>query len=268
MLFTLSQQGPAPAPFNVRSLSKALERGLAKAVLAIRLRSFIVSQRRRLSPKTRQLTHAIAATLKEEDMDMKRHYLAAIPLLSILALGFPSQAETPAQTVIDEMRAINVQRLVLTNQCYECDLVGMDLSGSHLIGADLRGAVLVGANLSWSNLEGADLTRANLEGANLTGAYLTNASLANADLDNVNFSQAILHDVDVAGASMENLNLAGAIVEGTGISIGGDTEPMEEELPILAPNDEELSPPITPWFIPGYPSEEILDVPPQVIPQV
>ena len=199
---------------------------------------------------------------------MKRRYLAAVPLLTMLVLGNPSQAETPAQTVIDEMRAINVQRLALTNQCYECDLVGTDLSGSHLIGADLRGAILVGANLSWSNLEGADLTGANLDGADMTGAYLTNASLANADLDNVNFSQAVLHDVDVAGASMENLNLAGAIVEGTGISIGGDTEPMEEELPVLAPDNGELSPPITPWYIPGYPSEEILDVPPQIVPQV
>lgn len=201
---------------------------------------------------------------------MKRRYLATLPLLSILVMGAPSLAETPAEAVVDEMRATNIQRLMITNQCYECDLVGVDLSNSHLIGADLRGAILTGANLSWSNLEGADLTGADLTGADLTGAFLTNASLANADLDNVNFSQAILHDVDVAGASMENLNLAGATIEGTGISIGGGAEPIEdEELPILAPNNsEDLIPPSQPWFIPGTPSEEILDVPPQVIPQV
>ncbi len=200
---------------------------------------------------------------------MKRRYLATLPLLSILILGSAGLAETPAESLVDEMRATNVTRLVLTNQCYECDLVGVDLSSTHLIGADLRGAHLTGANLSWSNLEGADLTGADLTGADLTGAFLTNASLANADLDNVNFSQAILHDVDVAGASMENLNLAGATIEGTGISIGGSTEPTEEDLPILNPNNsEDLLPPANPWHIPGYPSEEILDVPPQVIPQV
>lgn len=201
---------------------------------------------------------------------MKRHYLAALPLVSILLWGSASLAETPAEAVIDEMRATNIQRLMITNQCYECDLVGVDLSNAHLIGADLRGAILTGANLSWSNLEGADLTGATLTGADLTGAFLTNASLANADLDNVNFSQAILHDVDVAGASMENLNLAGATIEGTGISIGGGTDPLEdEELPILVPsNGEDLMPPSQPWFVPGAPTDNILDVPPQIVPQV
>ena len=200
---------------------------------------------------------------------MKRHYLAALSLVSILAWGSSSLAETPAEALIDEMRTANIQRLMITNQCYECDLVGADLSNAHLIGADLRGAVLTGANFSWSNLEGADLEGATLTGADFTGSFLTNASLANTNLDNVNFSQAILHDVDVAGASMENLNLAGATIEGTGISIGGSTEPVDEELPILVPsNSEDLTPPSQPWFIPGTPTDNLLDVPPQIIPQV
>jgi uncharacterized protein YjbI with pentapeptide repeats len=200
---------------------------------------------------------------------MKKHNLAALPLLSILVLAAPSLAETPAEALTDEMRATNVQRLILTNQCYYCDLVGVDLSSTHLIGADLRGAILTGVDLSWSNLEGADLTGANLAGANLTGAFLTNASLANANLNNVNFSHAILHDVDVAGASMENLNLVGATIEGTGISVGGSIESIDEQLPILTPNyGEELTPPSHPWYVPRYPSEEILDIPLQVIPQV
>ena len=200
---------------------------------------------------------------------MKRHYLAALSLASILVWGSSSLAETPAEAVIDEMRAANLQRLMITNQCYECDLVGVDLSNAHLIGADLRGAILTGANFSWSNLEGADLSGANLTGANFTGAFLTNASLTNTDLDNVNFTQAILHDVDVAGASMENLNLAGATIEGTGISIGGSGEPVGDELPILIPtNREDLTPPSQPWFIPKTPTDNLLDVPVQILPQV
>ncbi|MEM8613162.1 MAG: pentapeptide repeat-containing protein [Cyanobacteria bacterium P01_H01_bin.105] len=167
---------------------------------------------------------------------MKSYTLALLPLLSITVLAVPGQAETPAEAVIDQMRATNVQRLLLTNRCDRCDLVGVDLSQTHLIGADLRGAILIGANLSWSNLEGADLTQANLTGANLTGAFLTNASLADADLDNVNFTQAQLYYVDVTGASMENLNLVDAAVVGTPISIGGSIEPTDADLPVLMPD--------------------------------
>ena len=164
---------------------------------------------------------------------MKR--VCLLTLLSVSLLESPGLAETPAATLIDELRTNNVQQLILTNACYRCDLVGVNLSEIHLIGADLRGATLVGANLSWSNLEGADLTGADLSGANLTGVFLTNASLAHATLDNVNFTQAQLYYVDVTGASMENLNLANATVLGTPISVGG-SEPVElEELPVLVP---------------------------------
>lgn len=203
---------------------------------------------------------------------MKQRFLATLPLLSVLFCSLPSLAETPAETVIDDMQATNVQRLILTNQCRRCDLVGTDLSKAHLIGADLRGALLTGANLSWSNLEGADLTGAHLAGVNFTGAFLTNASLANATLDNANFSQAQIYYANVAGASMENLNLVDATIVGTPISIGG-AAPETNELPILIPDDSwQLVPPIESpsdfWYVPGGAMEEILDIPPQIIPQV
>lgn len=200
---------------------------------------------------------------------MTRRYLATLPLISLLVLGTPSFAEAPVGSVMEEMVASNVQRLAITNQCQGCYLVDADLSQTHLIGADLRGADLIRADLSWSNLEGADLTGANLTGANLTGAFLTNASLANADLDNVNFSQAQLYYVDVTGASMENINLANTIVEGTAISIGGGTEPVEDNgEPIFIPKDDQfLSPPNDPWYVPRQTTPEILDVPPQIMPQ-
>lgn len=203
---------------------------------------------------------------------MKQRFLATLSLLSVLLYSPPTLAETSAETVIDNMRATNVQRLILTNQCRRCDLVGTDLSKIHLIGADLRGALLTGANLSWSNLEGADFTGAHLAGANFTGAFLTNASLANAILDNANFSQAQIYYANVAGASMENLNLADATVVGTPISIGG-AAPENNELPILIPDDSwQLVPPNNSpsnfRHVPGSLLEEILDIPPQIIPQV
>lgn len=196
---------------------------------------------------------------------MKTRYLAALPLLAAVALGMPARsalAEAPAP--IDAVRAANVRRLLITNACAECDLVSVDLSNQHLIGADLRGALLTGANLSWSNLEGADMTSADLTGADLTGAFLTNASLVAADLDGANLAEAQLYYVDVTGASMSDLNLAGATVVGTPISIGDGPEMIEEAAPpVLAPEDSWLLPPL------GDPSPgEILDVPPEILPEV
>ncbi len=200
---------------------------------------------------------------------MKRYILALCPLLSIVVLGSPGLAEISAEEVAVQMRATNVQRLILTNECPSCDLAGVDLSGAHLIGADLRGTTLAGANLSWSNLEGADLTQANLADANLTGSFLTNASLAYANLDNVNFAQAQLYYVDVAGASMENLNLANTTLVGTPISIGSDIDQTDAEAPVLVPNDSwQLHPPSEPWFEPWQNPGEILDVPLLLVPQV
>ncbi|MEL6231271.1 MAG: pentapeptide repeat-containing protein [Cyanobacteria bacterium J06627_3] len=193
---------------------------------------------------------------------MKKCYLAVFSLLFIVLMGHPGLAETPAESIVDDIRATNVQRLILTNECYRCDLAGMDLSQTHLIGADLREATLAGADLSWSNLEGADLTNVNLTGANFTGAFLTNASLAYTNLDNVNFTQAQLYYVDVTGASMEHLNLADATVIGTPISVGGSLEPLEEDLPA------QPFPPIEPWIAPWQSPGEFLDIPPQILPQV
>ena len=197
---------------------------------------------------------------------MKNRYLATLSLLSVLLVSGAAMAEAP---VDDDVRAINVRQLLITNGCAGCDLMGVDLSGAHLIGADLRGAELAGADLSWANLEGADLTKANLTGANLTGAFLTSATLALADLDNANFSQAQLYYVDVTGASMENLNLADATVVGTPISIGGSdslAEPLEENaLPILSP-EETLQLPPPSESLPLH--DELLDVPLQISPSV
>ena len=200
---------------------------------------------------------------------MKKCFLALYPLLSVALFGSPGLAETSAEEVAEQMRATNVQRLILINECFRCDLAGVDLSGAHLIGADLRETTLVGANLSWSNLEGADLTQADLTDANLTGAFLTNASLAYANLDNVNFAQAQLYYVDVTGASMENLNLADATLIGTPISIGGDMDQTDAADPVLVPDDSwQLQPPGEPWFEPWQNPGEILDVPPLLVPQV
>ncbi len=88
----------------------------------------------------------------------------------------------------------NLKRLLDTNECYHCDLAGLDLSGKSLDGADLEEADLTGCNL-----ENADLSEAILKGAILVNANLKKANLEDADLYKANFTNA-----DLTGAKMDN----------------------------------------------------------------
>lgn len=83
---------------------------------------------------------------------MKLQLLAAMALITPLFLANSVQAGSQK----------DLQKLLSTRECIQCDLSGLNLSGTHLIGADLRGANLQGANLTNANLEGADLTGAKL----------------------------------------------------------------------------------------------------------
>ena len=50
-----------------------------------------------------------------------------------------------------------IQQLLTTNICENCDLVGADLRRKNLSNANLRGADLTGANLRGADLRGAIL---------------------------------------------------------------------------------------------------------------
>ncbi len=199
---------------------------------------------------------------------MKTRYLSPLPLLAAIVLGsgvaIPAWAEAPMTP--DSVQDFSIRRLRLTNACARCDLSGVDLSNQHLIGADLREAILTGANLSGSNLEGADLTKADLTGANLSNTFLNGTSLVSATLDYANLSGAQIYYADVTGASMAELNLAGATVVGTPLSIGDGPEIMEEATPPIL--DFEDFWPLPPLEDPGPYPDSLIDVPPQVLPDV
>ena len=85
-------------------------------------------------------------------------------------------------TISDDARAQTVQQnintLLSTNSCVECDLYGANLSGANLRGANLRGAYLVAANFTRAVVSGVDFTdaylpRADFRHADLTGSKLT-----------------------------------------------------------------------------------------------
>lgn len=100
----------------------------------------------------------------------------------------------------------NRARLVDTNRCYGCSLVGVDLTGKNLDGVDLEGADLTG-----SSLEGADLENANLKGAVLVRVNFKNADLRGADLYKANLSGADLTGAKLDGAFFDDAQLSDVV---------------------------------------------------------
>lgn len=104
----------------------------------------------------------------------------------------------------------DLNQLLSTKQCSQCDLSNAGLVQANLSGANLLQANLAGANLSQANLSGANLTGANLAGtslygANLTGANLTGANLTGTDLRNAYVGNTNLSQVDLDSANVEGI---------------------------------------------------------------
>jgi uncharacterized protein YjbI with pentapeptide repeats len=76
----------------------------------------------------------------------------------------------------------NIDKLIKTNSCRECNLEGANLNRLELAGADLEGADLSKAKLYLTNLAGANLKNSRLCDAGLGGADLADADLRGADL--------------------------------------------------------------------------------------
>ena len=110
----------------------------------------------------------------------------------------------------------DLDKLLETKECQECDLSGANLEGARLEGANLTGANLKGANLRGVRLllsmdadaslspsrfaPFSDLTKVNLTGANLTEARLDGANLTGASLKEANLTDAVLMGVNLDGA--------------------------------------------------------------------
>lgn len=102
----------------------------------------------------------------------------------------------------DVTKQRNLEKLLKTKECQNCNLSGVNLNGANLSNAKLYDA----------NLRGAVLSRANLY-----HAKLRNSSLADAKLDNANLYQANLSDADLEGADLTKANLAQADLENTNL---------------------------------------------------
>ena len=95
----------------------------------------------------------------------------------------------------------DLQRLLATKSCPNCDLSNADLSGANLTFAYMAGANLSGANLARAYISWGNLSNADLGGANLTVAFLGNTNLAGANLSGANLTRANLAGVNLSGAT-------------------------------------------------------------------
>jgi tetratricopeptide (TPR) repeat protein len=132
---------------------------------------------------------------------MKSKTLAIATVLTTLSLVAPAVAAKPQ----------DIQKLLSSKQCSQCDLSNAGLVFANLTGADLSGANLTGTNLSRATLQGADLRGANLTGASLVGANLIGAKLDGANLSAADLRSAYLTGATLDGASLENTMLQGVI---------------------------------------------------------
>ncbi len=92
----------------------------------------------------------------------------------------------------------NLNQLIATKQCPNCDL---------------RGAALTRMDLQGANLQGADLSNAKLSLTNLSKADLRNAVLRNAVLGGTDFAGADLRGADLTGAQLAGAYLKEAILD-------------------------------------------------------
>lgn len=114
-----------------------------------------------------------------------------------------------APSTAEDLNDLN--RLLATGQCVQCDLSRAGLVLSDLAGADLEGADLVGANLSQANLSGANLRGANLSSASLYGANLSGADLRGANLAGADLREAYLMNANLLGVDLAAVHLEGVV---------------------------------------------------------
>lgn len=110
-----------------------------------------------------------------------------------------------------------LDQLLKTNKCKQCDLRGADFESANLAEAELTLINLDGANLQSANLDSVKLRGASLRAANLKGAILSNADLTSknkhrtnlrlADLQNANLTHAKLRGANFGQANLESANL-------------------------------------------------------------
>jgi Pentapeptide repeats (8 copies) len=159
---------------------------------------------------------------------MKSLTILAATLTLVLVPAWSAQAD-PAK---------DLQKLLTTNRCEQCDLsgvslIGLDLNGAQLQGAKLNAANLSGADLSGANLTGVSAVGTSFVGANLQKTVLVKASLIYANLAKAQLNNALLQNTDLQGANLVGADLNGAKVTGSDF-VGANLSEIKRSQPWLA----------------------------------
>jgi uncharacterized protein YjbI with pentapeptide repeats len=166
--------------------------------------------------------------------------LLGVASLSLaIALSTTLTIPTPDRPFSDDGLAFTeVDHLLTTGECSDCNLRGVDLRAMNLEGsilsmsdistASLQGIKLQGAVLKLTNFQKASLQGANLQGvsaekanfkqANLQGANFQGADLEGSDLEGAFLQGANLQGTSLANAFLGEINLKGALLQNSNLS--------------------------------------------------
>lgn len=113
--------------------------------------------------------------------------------------------EARAQTV-----AQNIQTLLKTLSCNNCDLKNANLANAALTKAQLQMADLSGAVLTGANLAQATIIQSNMSEAEMSGVNMSGAEVFGTDLSMVNLTMANLFQAELLSCNVNGANLFGA----------------------------------------------------------
>lgn len=179
-----------------------------------------------LAPGVDQLEFLTFVTEKDLGLNLQKQ------LKQLTSNGLPIPYEREKANYLEVLgtghqNAEQLDQLLKTNKCKQCDLRGADLDSANLVQAELTLINLDGANLQSANLDSVKLRGASLRAANLEGVILSNADLTPksthrtnlrlADLNNANLTNAKLRGANfgkanLESANLENSNLSNAVV--------------------------------------------------------
>ncbi len=138
-------------------------------------------------------------------------------------------------TLAGAFEQADLERLLQTNECGECDLAGAPLAQKNL-----AKAILAKANLQGADLRGAVLRMADLEGANLKDADMSGAVLEAADLFKADLEGAI-----IKGAIFDGAYLVGTLFDKGSTSTSKATPSLyKKTASVPKPKIEKTAPPV------------------------
>lgn len=116
----------------------------------------------------------------------------------------------------------NIEKLIKTNSCVNCNLDGADFTRMSLVKVNLENANLKNAKFQLTDLSSCNLKNANLGGANFGGADLSNC--------------------DLQGATYSDKTLSGAYLSGVNYAVTpSNTEPQQDVKKVYVPQNIQLN---------------------------